>query len=372
MRSIRLLFYSLALPVARKAAGVTAAFSTHVAIPRLSIEDFSRYYNNNNNARETPIIIEHVMSEQQCEAICESIVSQPSLAVQLQRRRPNVATDVYPMDIQTAIEYIMLKSSHTDALWCFQEGLLEDCKGLHDMRQQLAMAKESLFEDVDWFQYFPTHLIPSDCVILAGEGSTSTLHRDPFEWTGTSLCLEGSKLWRFIEPPQDNVLVVDQLLNSYRLESSAWDESNHDVTLSAGWQSDYKLYAHRHESIPSARKLNEMDEHVRQNFLYNLASSPTLLQANVEHSLTVWSTVQQTGDLLVIPAHWWHQTYAVEPSVAVASQRCSGIDARRVMQHMVDTTRVDLNVDQILNINAAKKSVDTFFSKLQESVLALK
>lgn len=370
MRSIRFLFFELALLVARQAAGVTAAFSNHVAIPRVAIEDFSRY--NNINARETPIIIEHVMSEQQCETICESIVSQPSLTVQLQRRRPNVATDVYPMDIQTAIQYIMLKSSHTDALWCFQEGLLDDCNGLHEMRQQLARAKESLFEDEDWFQHFPTHLIPSDCVILAGEGSTSTLHRDPFEWTGTSLCLEGSKLWRFIEPPQDDVRVVDQLLNSYRLESTAWDENNHHIALSAGWQSDYKLYAHRHDSVPSARQLYDMDKHVRHNYLNTLASSPTLLQANVEHSLTVWSTIQQTGDLLIIPAHWWHQTYGVEPSVAVASQRCSGKDARRVMQHMVDTTGVDLNVDQILNFNAAKKSVETFFSKLQESMLALK
>ena len=352
---------------------VAAAFQHHVDIPRVSVQDFlarhHHVYDSNNKAstiRETPIIIEHVLTAQQCEAICEAILQQPSLQVQLQRRR-KIAIDIYDLGMKQAIDYIMLKSSHDDAFWCFQEGLLDEPM-FNEIRQELQNVKESVFSNEDWFQYFPTDLVPSDCVVFAGEGSMSTLHRDPFEWTGTSICLEGTKIWRFIEPPNDNVHVVDELLGSYRLPSTSWD----DRGLSAGWQSDFRLYAHRHETIPSARDMYQnLDEAERLEYLSTIASSPSLLQADFPHLQTVWSTVQQTGDLLVIPAHWWHQTYGVEPSVAVASQRCSWKDAKQVMQHMVDTTGVVLNVDDVLDVNEPKQSVHEFFSKLNDAMLAL-
>ena len=61
---------------------------------------------------------------------------------------------------------------------------------------------------------------------------------------------------------------------------------------------------------------------------------------------TIWTVVQKPGDMLVIPAYWWHQTYALEPSLAYASQRCGlDRDAPRVLSHIIDTAFGERDVD---------------------------
>jgi hypothetical protein len=73
----------------------------------------------------------------------------------------------------------------------------------------LQQARESLFSapknnqeeassSVNWFDHFPDFALPLDCFVIAGQGAMSTFHRDPFEWTGTSLCLDGD----FYLPPR--------------------------------------------------------------------------------------------------------------------------------------------------------------------------
>ena len=144
-----------------------------------------------------------------------------------------------------------MDSDHWDAALAFCEGLLPPPGGggegggrgaAEDLARTLRRAMGGPFrggwgdddhdddddndeeeEEEDWFDHFPPEARPSDAVVLAGEGATSTLHRDPFEWTGTSLCLEGSKLWRFVLPGGGGVEEVDGALESYRLASVAWD-----------------------------------------------------------------------------------------------------------------------------------------------------
>ena len=171
------------------------------------------------------------------------VASKLHVAVQRKRQTMNgtsIRLDLQECTLEQGIHAVM-DSCHTDSRLIFEEGLLErgESSALVSLKsKRLAAVQESLFTDEDWLQHFSSNTKPSSCVVIAGEGATSTLHRDPLEWTGTSVCLEGTKVWRFL-PPSPNVTAVDELLNSYRLESIAWDE--HNIALSAGWQSDYNL-----------------------------------------------------------------------------------------------------------------------------------
>lgn len=153
---------------------------------------------------------------------------------------------------------------------------------------------------------------------------------------------------------------VDELLDAYRLPSTAWDnnadgESQESILLSAGWQSDYSLYEYRNEDetvVPTAEQFAMMEENdvmAKYSKMNSIASSTENLRPSQElltpssesdriEDITIWTVVQKPGDLLVIPAYWWHQTYALEPSLAFASQRC-GLerDTPRVLSHIIDT-----------------------------------
>jgi hypothetical protein len=244
----------------------------------------------------TPILVTEALSPQQCEEIGTQIIetaqNDPSIFVELQRRqkissrerkqsidcsngrssmkqrqrsgRANRMVELrsYNVTLLQAIDTIMTQSNHNDAFWCFQEGLLEDHSVFQPIHVTVQSIRQSLLQGIsinqtndrllseesskrsftNWFDYFPKWAQSTDCVILSGIGSTSTLHRDPLEWTGTSLCVEGTKIWRFLEP-NPNIEHIDGMMQSYRLPSVAWNEK---TSISAGWQSDFSLYRNIH------------------------------------------------------------------------------------------------------------------------------
>lgn len=321
---------------------------------------------------ETPVLIERVLSVEQSEIFCNDlIISAGKQKIDMQHKFfdeiGNSQTEIIQCTLENALEY-MMESQHDNSFFCFCEGLMDDYPHLN-----LRNVKERLFQECsdlsldkdtfkrDVFDFFPDCVRPSDCVVIAGEGATSTLHRDPFTWTGTSICLEGTKVWRFIAPPgavsskfngdshDSGVSAVDQILQSYRLQSAAWG----NIYLSAGWQSDFSLYESRDANIPSAEELSYMEHEnydIKQSFLEEIASSFERLTPSAEISkshfdgepLHYFWVVQKPGDLLVIPAYWWHQTYALEPSIAIASQR-GGLerDAERIFRHVIENTIKD-------------------------------
>lgn len=299
--------------------------------------------------------------------------------------RSKTKTKIYDAVLQDSIDY-MMDSCHDDAYFTFCEGLLP-IKSLHDdrskLRDDLSNIRETPFScQENWFDYFPSSVQPTDAIILVGTGSTSTLHRDPFEWTGTSFCVEGTKVWRFILPPTnssgsngDGVAIVDDALKSYRLNSIAWENEEEvdnleqilgdDVILSAGWQSDMTLFDSIDEHFPSGfdlMKLEEEDNDAFQRQLEDVMSDMTRLRPSDDaHSafdqiaklcktrgrITPFITaIQHQGDLLIIPAHCWHQTYAPIPSVAVASQRCgSYVDGANVVKHVLGMVKRDEKIE---------------------------
>jgi Cupin-like domain len=343
---------------------VTAAWN-ELAIERTHVKDFDphRYY----KSRPVPFIVKNVLSSDDCEFCSNTVMSfGENIYIDLQRQSDQGAKIFSDVKLDVALNRIIYESNTKSAYIAFCEGLLESHPGLQALHQLMTKAKEDLFsDDTDWFtHYFPRELTPTDAVIMAGAGAISTLHRDPFEWTGTSLCIEGSKVWRFIDP-QSNVQQIDNILKSYRLESNAWNGSSQ----SAGWQSDFSLYETRHHDEIKGTEhwlsMNSGSEKSKE--LWQIGSSTEILKPSVElQNLSIHTVIQEAGDMILIPAHWWHQTFALEPSFTIASQRCGGADSIQVLQHILNCKAVaSMDAQTILKTSASP--MDAVMSVLSAS-----
>lgn len=342
------------------AAAFTASSSRQQAlVPRITLEEFlaapKRF-------KALPIIIRDIVSPDVIESLADELMrTLGDEEIQMQHKVKNddgkTTTEIYDISLSESVEY-MMDSQHDDSFFAFVEGLLPSSttaklhKKLTDIRDAPYPHQEN------WFDYFPESIRPTDAIVLAGEGSTSTLHRDPFEWTGTSLCLEGVKIWRFIPTPataEGGVANVDKELHSYRLDSIAWEGEDNQQTdplvLSAGWQSDMTLYDSIYEDFPDAFEwatMEEVNNVLFQNEIISQSSDSSRLRLSSEAAdalknigEAIVTATQFAGDLLLIPAHCWHQTYAPLPSIAVASQRCGISDGAKVVQHVMDLTKLN-------------------------------
>jgi hypothetical protein len=382
-----------------------------VEVPRLSITEFNSYWRilqRHNNTSLTPILITGALSLDRCELLCSNFLNaaqnDETIRVQLLRRtkakrlrqikhqRGDQSELIsYNVSLLQAIDTMMTHSNHNDSFWCFEEGLLEDHSNSFQTIYNETQSIRQLFlqgsidatdpnddnlskQLTNWFDYFPKWAKSTDCVVLSGCGSTSTLHRDPFEWTGTSICLEGCKIWRFIAP-QPNVCRIDDIVRSYRLPSIAWNEN---TTISAGWQSDFSLYRNlkleddvQSTAVSSSTKPTYIEKYSE---IRNIANSMKYLvpdkSLNLSNSTTMWTAVQQEGDFLIIPAHYWHQTYSMEPTLTISSQHCSDLDVHHVLNHIKETTGIrDIDIGNILQNDSSRcprEQIQQFFHKLEE------
>jgi hypothetical protein len=377
MMMMTMLFWLAAIATMILQSHVVAAW-TMSTVERVPIGEFDAetYYRN-----PKPLLIADAVSPDECES-CWNVLATNSahLEVQLQHQTKSSSgtqmTEIYECTMEEALDDIIFESNSQEAFLTFCECLLEDHQddeGFRETSRLVSHAREQLFpNDLDWFSnFFPAQVEICDAVILAGAGATSTLHRDPFEWTGTSLCIDGTKVWRFIDPGSD-VTRVDDILKSYRLDSIAWGEED-DSALSAGWQSDFSLYENRmHNQIASANEWQEMEQdNQKMNALLEIGSNTQILEPGVDGSgLSMTTAIQQPGDLLLIPAHWWHQTYCLEPSVVISSQRCGKHDAHQVLRHILNRNKVTAaNQEAVLQKSSNPvDAVKELFAVLQQKV----
>ena len=188
---------------------------------------------------------------------------------------------------------------------------------------------------------------------------------------------------------------LEESLSSKRLESSAWDEGVYNI--SAGWESPFDLYHRRlpgngqSGDWPSASALGVMPTVTRDDALkriqkaaqnehpfapssqrldLNGASSgeglptedcgergseveATMNSSPLRRRITI---LQREGELLLIPPKWWHQTYHLEPSVAIAGQYLNANNERQVRDHIFSWCGVEPHH----MYEESRRSLDTF------------
>ena len=144
------------------------------------------------------------------------------------------------------------------------------CEGT-ELAKPLSTLPASLWPEGDLFDHFPKAIRPKKpCLVMGGEGARSSLHVDPYSWTGWNYLLEGSKIWTFFPPGP----CAEALFKATRIQSSSWDLGKFNI--SAGWQSPVDIYEQKKGSKtwPSAMDLGMEMSEVGGSFLtaYQVAS----------------------------------------------------------------------------------------------------
>ena len=216
-------------------------------------------------------------------------------------------TELFEGALRDYLGEMVEESTHDAARFLFDEGALNGSPAL-----QLEPPPFAVGGAGDGFAAFPPPLRPAPCCLLAGgTGARSSLHADPYAWTGWNVLLEGEKLWTFLPPSA----AAEEALQAVRKPPNAWGAKGADVA--AGWESAVDLYRTRAQAGEAGPAF--------------APSRP--LPAWLEASAT--RCVQREGDLLLIPPATWHQTYHVGPTLALAGQYLNAHNARGVFGHML-------------------------------------
>lgn len=153
----------------------------------------------------------------------------------------------------------------------------------------------SIYTEDDLFQLFPAEVRPWDAMLLWGTTySRSTLHVDPYNWTGTNAVILGRKHWKLFPPGQDHLLYVRH-----------------------GIESNFPLNCYKYNSA-----VDSFEGDFRQRF--PLAAKAKYLEFD-----------QLPGDLLIIPTGWFHQAFNMEETIAVAGELTNVNNYRVVIEEIL-------------------------------------
>ncbi|RUS85303.1 hypothetical protein EGW08_006950, partial [Elysia chlorotica] len=150
---------------------------------------------------------------------------------------------------------------------------------------------QPIYVEEDFFQLLPASVRPWDCMLLWGTAhSRSSLHIDPYNWTGTNAVISGLKRWKLLPPGQDKLL-----------------------------------------SVTPGRRCGFPLECVKYN------SELDLFDPDQAHSLSKIKYLevdQGPGEMLFIPPGWFHQANNAVPTLAVAGQLMNSNNFQTVLEEM--------------------------------------
>ncbi|XP_077862533.1 uncharacterized protein LOC144344481 [Saccoglossus kowalevskii] len=186
-----------------------------------------------------------------------------------------------------------------------------------------------IYLEEDYFQLFPAEVKPWSAMLLWGTPySRSTLHIDPYNWTGTNAVLKGTKRWKLYPPGQDDFLYVFKNrrsgfpLDCYKYNSPI---DTHDVNLK------------RYPNFKKAKAM-EFDQHA--------------------------------GELLMIPSGWFHQAYNVEETMAISSQVMNNNNYKAVLQEVFKADNInEKDLPNNYDSFSPEQKVKTVMSMLPRNVL---
>ncbi|CAE7766033.1 jmjd6 [Symbiodinium sp. CCMP2592] len=173
----------------------------------------------------------------------------------------------------------------------------------------------------DLFGEFPRMLRPSQlCLVAGGRGARSDLHIDPLSWTGWNSLLQGRKLWRFFPDIPQNTEAFRPVSRPFGIRKGGAEV----CTIGTGWRSDVDLFANRTITVaePPSDSCGWLSPDLGKFPHAQGCSAP------LEH-------VQEPGETLVFPGHWWHQTYHLTPTFGFAGQVLNSGNLGRVLGHII-------------------------------------
>ena len=325
---------------------------------RMSVADFldaSGFALTQQQILEQPLVLEGALEWSDCQSWWSHIATR-SGQEDVNVDRPDGSSF---MTLQTAAQLVRKESSHSDPIRVTSPGssCSTDQLPLYDLF-------ESLLDSVDFMPLFSWHVPISDTLVIAGEGASCQLQRHPYP--KYILGLAGNSLWRLLPPEQD--------FPSESMLLEAWDGFHISIGEQVAQQRGGELFELRHKDVQGRdgdfedEKMVFMDEE-KFDYFQHLAEKDHFLRPSLAVDEEWISTVLLDGDLLVIPSNWWYQSYNMEMSISLESQRCH--DLSTFVRHIVKNARAVapprmLQRSEFHTRKDAKELIDELFQVLEE------
>lgn len=329
----------------------------------LSIHDARSFYMHRMSVAEfqespilnEPVVIENALDYRGCSKWWTHIQTRSAQEDMIVERAGGNST----VKLRDILSLAVKESSHQNPIYASSEGssCSTDQLPFYDLLEDIFDGAD----EEDWLPLFSGHAPLTDSLVITGDGASCKLQCHPY--TCFSLGLAGNQVWRLLPPhsfPQGR-----------SIDAKAWDGFSFSVgqTVKNG-----ELFSFRHQDV-EAEEVDEdygfMDEEKFVEF-QGLAEDADLLKPNLVIDDPWTSTVVLDGDLLIIPPNWWYQSYGLEISVSLTSQRCHTLSD--FLEHIViesnlfnnPVSRDLLERGEFTTMEDARDAIDELFTLLEE------